>query len=96
MLASLGPKEAKKAFLDFYHSFLDKTAVRDTFEGPRSPHSLVLGDSVPAWPSLLSDHHSQRAPGPQSCDPITAWSSPSFHSLSQAGFAGTSPSHCRL
>ncbi|XP_034842507.1 rho guanine nucleotide exchange factor 1 isoform X3 [Mirounga leonina] len=27
MLASLGPKEAKKAFLDFYHSFLDKTAV---------------------------------------------------------------------
>uniref|UniRef100_A0A452TA82 Rho guanine nucleotide exchange factor 1 n=1 Tax=Ursus maritimus TaxID=29073 RepID=A0A452TA82_URSMA len=26
MLASLGPKEAKKAFLDFYHSFLDKTA----------------------------------------------------------------------
>uniref|UniRef100_A0A8C7C9G5 Rho guanine nucleotide exchange factor 1 n=1 Tax=Neovison vison TaxID=452646 RepID=A0A8C7C9G5_NEOVI len=27
ILASLGPKEAKKAFLDFYHSFLDKTAV---------------------------------------------------------------------
>ncbi|XP_047385366.1 rho guanine nucleotide exchange factor 1 isoform X1 [Sciurus carolinensis] len=27
MLGSLGPKEAKKAFLDFYHSFLDKTAV---------------------------------------------------------------------
>ncbi|XP_028717326.1 rho guanine nucleotide exchange factor 1 isoform X5 [Peromyscus leucopus] len=27
MLSSLGPKEAKKAFLDFYHSFLDKTAV---------------------------------------------------------------------
>ncbi|XP_055002215.1 rho guanine nucleotide exchange factor 1 isoform X2 [Sorex araneus] len=27
MLASLGPKEAKKAFLDFYHSFLEKTAV---------------------------------------------------------------------
>lgn len=43
MLASLGPKEAKKAFLDFYHSFLDKTAVRDTFEGPWSPHFLVLG-----------------------------------------------------
>lgn len=31
MLSSLGPKEAKKAFLDFYHSFLDKTAVRDIF-----------------------------------------------------------------
>lgn len=29
MLSSLGPKEAKKAFLDFYHSFLEKTAVRD-------------------------------------------------------------------
>lgn len=28
MLSSLGPKEAKKAFLDFYHSFLEKTAVR--------------------------------------------------------------------
>ncbi|KAM7057601.1 rho guanine nucleotide exchange factor 1 isoform 3-T3 [Molossus nigricans] len=27
MLGSLGPKEAKKAFLDFYHSFLDKTAI---------------------------------------------------------------------
>ncbi|XP_073081365.1 rho guanine nucleotide exchange factor 1 isoform X8 [Manis javanica] len=27
MLGSLGTKEAKKAFLDFYHSFLDKTAL---------------------------------------------------------------------
>ncbi|XP_045148632.1 rho guanine nucleotide exchange factor 1 [Echinops telfairi] len=27
MLGTLGPKEAKKAFLDFYHSFLEKTAV---------------------------------------------------------------------
>ncbi|KAM5207595.1 rho guanine nucleotide exchange factor 1 isoform 2-T5 [Hipposideros larvatus] len=27
MLASLGSKEAKKGFLDFYHSFLEKTAV---------------------------------------------------------------------
>ncbi|XP_012589095.1 PREDICTED: rho guanine nucleotide exchange factor 1 isoform X4 [Condylura cristata] len=27
MAGSLGPKEAKKAFLDFYHSFLEKTAV---------------------------------------------------------------------
>lgn len=34
MLGSLGPKEAKKAFLDFCHSFLDKTAVRDTFKPP--------------------------------------------------------------
>lgn len=34
MLGSLGPKEAKKAFLDFYHSFLEKTAVRDTFPHP--------------------------------------------------------------
>ncbi|KAF5921268.1 hypothetical protein HPG69_009165 [Diceros bicornis minor] len=27
ILGSLGPKEVKKAFLDFYHSFLDKVAV---------------------------------------------------------------------
>ncbi|XP_045387559.1 rho guanine nucleotide exchange factor 1 isoform X2 [Lemur catta] len=27
MLGSLGPKEIKKAFVDFYHSFLDKTAI---------------------------------------------------------------------
>lgn len=27
MLGSLGSKEARKAFLDFYHSFLEKTAV---------------------------------------------------------------------
>ncbi|XP_057568720.1 rho guanine nucleotide exchange factor 1 [Hippopotamus amphibius kiboko] len=27
MLSSLGPKEAKKAFIDFYHSFLDKCAI---------------------------------------------------------------------
>uniref|UniRef100_A0A7N4PWJ9 Rho guanine nucleotide exchange factor 1 n=1 Tax=Sarcophilus harrisii TaxID=9305 RepID=A0A7N4PWJ9_SARHA len=27
MLATLGPKEAKKGFLDFYHNFLEKTAV---------------------------------------------------------------------
>lgn len=37
MLGSLGPKEAKKAFLDFYHSFLEKTAVRDTFKEPQYP-----------------------------------------------------------
>ncbi|XP_074075508.1 rho guanine nucleotide exchange factor 1 isoform X2 [Macrotis lagotis] len=27
MLTSLGPKEARKGFLDFYHNFLEKTAV---------------------------------------------------------------------
>ncbi|XP_074163108.1 rho guanine nucleotide exchange factor 1 isoform X6 [Sminthopsis crassicaudata] len=27
MLTALGPKEAKKGFLDFYHNFLEKTAV---------------------------------------------------------------------
>ncbi|XP_072463969.1 rho guanine nucleotide exchange factor 1 isoform X3 [Notamacropus eugenii] len=27
MLATLGPKEARKGFLDFYHNFLEKTAV---------------------------------------------------------------------
>ena len=31
MLGSLGPKEFKKAFIDFYHSFLDKHSVRDPF-----------------------------------------------------------------
>ena len=36
MLGSLGPKEFKKAFIDFYHSFLDKHSVRDT-EGAPSP-----------------------------------------------------------
>lgn len=44
MLGSLGPKEAKKAFIDFYHSFLDKTAVRDTFEEPQSPPPLGSGE----------------------------------------------------
>lgn len=39
MLGSLGPKEAKKAFLDFYHSFLEKTAVRDLQAAP-TPQSL--------------------------------------------------------
>ena len=31
MLGSLGPKEFKKAFIDFYHSFLDKHSVRNPF-----------------------------------------------------------------
>lgn len=38
LLGSLGPKEAKKAFLDFYHSFLEKTAVRH-LQGPVPPAS---------------------------------------------------------
>lgn len=50
MLGSLGPKEAKKAFLDFYHSFLEKTAVRDTSEGPQYPSALGQ-ESHPAPPS---------------------------------------------
>lgn len=59
MLSSLGPKEAKKAFLDFYHSFLEKTAVRHTFLLPCPlppfshdvpPMSTCGGDCQP-WPS---------------------------------------------
>ncbi|XP_034495357.1 rho guanine nucleotide exchange factor 1 isoform X6 [Ailuropoda melanoleuca] len=57
MLASLGPKEAKKAFLDFYHSFLDKTAtiipsghlgcgpVTPTLPGPPL-HSILCPEQV--------------------------------------------------
>lgn len=44
MLGSLGTKEAKKAFLDFYHSFLDKTAVRDLGV---APGLLPLGPGEP-------------------------------------------------
>lgn len=46
MLGSLGPKEAKKAFGDFCHSFLDKCAVRDTFEGAPSPVPFTLDASL--------------------------------------------------
>lgn len=49
MLGSLGPKEFKKAFIDFYHSFLDKHSVRDTFKGAPSPNPL---GSHPAPPNL--------------------------------------------
>lgn len=45
MLSSLGPKEAKKAFLDFYHSFLEKTAVRHLLAAP--PLSQYLPVEVP-------------------------------------------------
>ncbi|XP_045426914.1 rho guanine nucleotide exchange factor 1 isoform X3 [Pipistrellus kuhlii] len=52
MLGSLGPKEAKKAFLDFYHSFLEKTAVLRVsvpsavaFELDRTRPDLISEDS---------------------------------------------------
>ncbi|XP_048646728.1 rho guanine nucleotide exchange factor 1 isoform X3 [Marmota marmota marmota] len=51
MLGSLGPKETKKAFLDFCHSFLDKTAVLRvpapssvTFELDRTRPDLLSED----------------------------------------------------
>lgn len=53
MLGSLGPKEAKKAFLDFYHSFLEKTAVRDTFKGPQSPAFALESHLCLLIPTLL-------------------------------------------
>ncbi|XP_036201989.1 rho guanine nucleotide exchange factor 1 isoform X5 [Myotis myotis] len=52
LLGSLGPKEAKKAFLDFYHSFLEKTAVLRVsvpsavaFELDRTRPDLISEDS---------------------------------------------------
>ncbi|XP_048225235.1 rho guanine nucleotide exchange factor 1 isoform X2 [Perognathus longimembris pacificus] len=52
MLGSLGPKEAKKAFLDFSHSFLEKTSVLRvpvpssvTFELDRTRPELISEDS---------------------------------------------------
>lgn len=57
MLISLGPKEARKAFLDFYHSFLEKTAVSTPgeVEGRWGPCS--------SWPtSLLSSFHTHTHP----------------------------------
>ncbi|XP_054566725.1 rho guanine nucleotide exchange factor 1 [Eptesicus fuscus] len=52
MLGSLGPKEARKAFLDFYHSFLEKTAVLRVsvppavaFELDRTRPDLISEDS---------------------------------------------------
>ncbi|XP_069857628.1 rho guanine nucleotide exchange factor 1-like [Dipodomys merriami] len=51
MLGSLGPKEAKKAFLDFSHSFLEKTSVlrvavpsNVTFELDRTRLDLISED----------------------------------------------------
>lgn len=50
MLSSLGPKEAKKAFLDFYHSFLEKTAVRYL---PAAPVQLWRCLSIWGLPSVF-------------------------------------------
>ncbi|KAG8507028.1 Rho guanine nucleotide exchange factor 1, partial [Galemys pyrenaicus] len=50
MLSSLGPKEAKKAFLDFYHSFLEKTAVLRV-----SVPSTVAFELDRTRPDLLSE-----------------------------------------
>lgn len=97
LLGSLGSKEAKKAFLDFYHSFLEKTAVR------RLPGAPALGPGQPPYTSqpppcegkpglgrpcaslalpLLLPPLRPPFPGPVSCHPVTAESSASLHSLS--------------
>ena len=69
MLGSLGPKEARKAFLDFCHSFLEKTAVRNTFGGPQPlpPHSLVLGR---LWATLA---HPPPLPPLRPSFPVGSW-----------------------
>lgn len=55
MLSSLGPKEAKKAFLDFYHSFLEKTAV---LRVPVPPHVAFELDRT--RPDLISEDVQRR------------------------------------
>ncbi|CAH7383332.1 rho guanine nucleotide exchange factor 1 isoform X4 [Phodopus roborovskii] len=55
MLSSLGPKEAKKAFLDFYHSFLEKTAV---LRVPIPPHVAFELDRT--RPDLISEDVQRR------------------------------------
>ncbi|XP_012508796.1 PREDICTED: rho guanine nucleotide exchange factor 1 isoform X2 [Propithecus coquereli] len=54
-LGSLGPKEVKKAFLDFYHSFLDKTAV---LRVPVPPHVAFELDRT--RPDLISEDVQRR------------------------------------
>lgn len=97
LLGSLGSKEAKKAFLDFYHSFLEKTAVRCL------PGAPALGPGQPPYTSQPPPCEGKPGlgrpcaslalapllpplrppfPGPVSCHPITAESSASLHSLS--------------
>ncbi|XP_008069225.1 rho guanine nucleotide exchange factor 1 [Carlito syrichta] len=55
MLGSLGSKEAKKAFLDFYHSFLEKTAV---LRVPVPPHISFELDRT--RPDLISEDVQRR------------------------------------
>lgn len=105
MLGSLGPKEARKAFLDFCHSFLEKTAVRNTFGGPQPLPAPFLGPGEtlghPGPPSAAPSPQTVIPSGLLGCGPVTPpLPSPLLHSvlcsLSRAGFAGASPSHCRL
>lgn len=67
MLGSLGPKEAKRAFLDFCHSFMEKTAVRNTFKGP------------PPYPPFLGPGETLCQPGPPSTAPSPQTVIPSGH-----------------
>ncbi|XP_049643185.1 rho guanine nucleotide exchange factor 1 [Suncus etruscus] len=55
MLVSLGPKEARKAFLDFYHSFLEKTAI---LRVPVPPSVSFELDRT--RPDLLSEDHQRQ------------------------------------
>uniref|UniRef100_A0A7N4NRU8 Rho guanine nucleotide exchange factor 1 n=1 Tax=Sarcophilus harrisii TaxID=9305 RepID=A0A7N4NRU8_SARHA len=70
MLATLGPKEAKKGFLDFYHNFLEKTAVRKPPLPPfRAQQSAVSRQ--------LEDFRSKRlmgmTPGEPDLSQLEAW-----------------------
>ncbi|KAM9224654.1 rho guanine nucleotide exchange factor 1 isoform 3-T6 [Dugong dugon] len=55
MLGTLGPKEAKKAFVDFYHSFLEKTAV---LRVPVPPHVAFELDRT--RPEIISEDVQRR------------------------------------
>ncbi|KAM9632112.1 rho guanine nucleotide exchange factor 1 isoform 1-T1 [Trichechus inunguis] len=55
MLGTLGPKEAKKAFADFYHSFLEKTAV---LRVPVPPHIAFELDRT--RPEVISEDVQRR------------------------------------
>lgn len=91
MLASLGSKEAKKGFLDFYHSFLEKTAVRHL---PGAPVPPALSPGEPPCSFQPPPYEGQPGPfstaaSPQTTvprapqlPPITAKSSASLHSFS--------------
>lgn len=77
MLGSLGPKEAKKAFLDFYHSFLEKTAVRGPSRARPPPPWALESHLILPTPIL------RRAMGRTAWagDPLPAWPSPHRCSL---------------